>query len=481
MPESLRQARASADARTKTIMANQIPEDAPTVAIVGRPNVGKSTLFNRLTGRREALVSDVPGLTRDRREGLAELGAQKVRLIDTAGLEEAGAGTIASRMREQSERAIAQADVVLFVIDARDGVTASDKAFANLVRSAGRPTVLVANKCEGRAGQDGFYEAFELGLGTPVPISAEHGEGIGELVRDVLAALGLEYGAAKPSREEAKEATAPERPLRVAIVGRPNVGKSTLVNALVGEERMITGPEPGLTRDAVSTDVTISGRRIRLFDTAGLRRKARIEELAEKLSVSDTVRAIRFAEVVVLVIDAERAFEHQDLTIADMVTQEGRALVIAVNKWDLVTDKQVRLKMLRETVSERLSQVPGVKLVPISALAERGLDKLMQAIFETYATWNKRIGTPDLNDWLQEALARHAPPAVAGRRIKIRFITQPSARPPTFIAFCSRPKELPRSYVRYLSNSLRNAFDLPGVPIRFNLRKGDNPYAPKKR
>lgn len=462
-------------------MANQIPEDAPTVAIVGRPNVGKSTLFNRLTGRREALVSDVPGLTRDRREGLAELGAQKVRLIDTAGLEEAGAGTIASRMREQSERAIAQADVVLFVIDARDGVTASDKAFANLVRSAGRPTVLVANKCEGRAGQDGFYEAFELGLGTPVPISAEHGEGIGELVRDVLAALGLEYGAAKPSREEAKEATAPERPLRVAIVGRPNVGKSTLVNALVGEERMITGPEPGLTRDAVSTDVTISGRRIRLFDTAGLRRKARIEELAEKLSVSDTVRAIRFAEVVVLVIDAERAFEHQDLTIADMVTQEGRALVIAVNKWDLVTDKQVRLKMLRETVSERLSQVPGVKLVPISALAERGLDKLMQAIFETYATWNKRIGTPDLNDWLQEALARHAPPAVAGRRIKIRFITQPSARPPTFIAFCSRPKELPRSYVRYLSNSLRNAFDLPGVPIRFNLRKGDNPYAPKKR
>lgn len=267
----------------------------------------------------------------------------------------------------------------------------------------------------------------------------------------------------------------------MAIVGRPNVGKSTLVNALVGEERMITGPEPGLTRDAVSTDVTISGRRIRLFDTAGLRRKARIEELAEKLSVSDTVRAIRFAEVVVLVIDAERAFEHQDLTIADMVTQEGRALVIAVNKWDLVTDKQVRLKMLRETVSERLSQVPGVKLVPISALAERGLDKLMQAIFETYATWNKRIGTPDLNDWLQEALARHAPPAVAGRRIKIRFITQPSARPPTFIAFCSRPKELPRSYVRYLSNSLRNAFDLPGVPIRFNLRKGDNPYAPKKR
>ena len=467
-------------------MPDHKTKDLPTVAIVGRPNVGKSTLFNRLTGRRTALVSDMPGLTRDRRDGEAELGDHHVRLVDTAGLEEAGPGSIASRMREQSERAIELADVVLFVIDARDGVTGADKAFAQVVRTSGKPAVLVANKCEGRAGQDGFYEAFELGLGTPVPISAEHGEGIAELADDVVAALGLELKprARKAQGEEAEsedEAPGPDRPLRVAIVGRPNAGKSTLVNAIIGEERMITGPEPGLTRDSVSSDVTIDGRRIRLFDTAGLRRKARINELAEKLSASDTIRAIRFAEVVVLMIDAERPLEHQDLTIADMVTQEGRALVIAVNKWDLVIDKQAQLKLLREAVQERLSQVPGVKLVTISALAERGLDKLMKAVFETYATWNRRIGTPDLNRWLQEALARHAPPAVSGRRIKIRFITQPSARPPTFIAFCSRPEEVPKSYLRYLTNSLRGAFDLPGVPIRLNLRKGENPYAPSKK
>lgn len=464
-------------------MADQIPTNAPAIAIVGRPNVGKSTLFNRLTGRRTALVSDMPGLTRDRRDGVAEFGSHTIRIIDTAGLEEAGAGSIESRMREQSERAIELADVVLFVIDARDGVTASDKAFAQIVRRSGRPTILVANKCEGRAGQDGFFEGFELGLGAPVPISAEHGEGIADLVDDVMSALGLEveFKGKKGERGAESEVADLERPLRVAIVGRPNAGKSTLVNALLGEERMITGPEPGLTRDTISSDVTIDGRSIRLFDTAGLRRKAKINELAEKLSASDTIRAIRFAEVVVLMIDAERPFEHQDLTIGDMVTQEGRALVIAVNKWDLVTDKQAQIKALRETVNERLSQVPGVKLVTISALAERGLDKLTRAVFETYATWNRRIGTPDLNRWLQEALARHAPPAAAGRRIKIRFITQPSARPPTFIAFCSRPDELPRSYVRYLTNSLRSAFDLPGVPIRLNLRKGENPYAPSKK
>lgn len=464
-------------------MADQISTNAPAIAIVGRPNVGKSTLFNRLTGRRTALVSDMPGLTRDRRDGVADFGSHTVRIIDTAGLEEAGAGSIESRMREQSQRAIELADVVLFVIDARDGVTEADKAFAQIVRRSGRPTILVANKCEGRAGQDGFFEGFELGLGAPVPISAEHGEGIADLVDDVMSALGLEanFKTRKGERGSKPEVADLERPLRVAIVGRPNAGKSTLVNALLGEDRMITGPEPGLTRDTISSDVTINGRSIRLFDTAGLRRKAKINELAEKLSASDTIRAIRFAEVVVLMIDAERPFEHQDLTIGDMVTQEGRALVIAVNKWDLVTDKQAQLKTLRETVNERLSQVPGVKLVMISALAERGLDKLTHAIFETYATWNRRIGTPDLNRWLQEALARHAPPAAAGRRIKIRFITQPSARPPTFIAFCSRPDELPRSYLRYLTNSLRSAFDLPGVPIRLNLRKGENPYAPSKK
>ncbi len=463
---------------------------AGTVAIVGRPNVGKSTLFNRLTGKRTALVSDMPGLTRDRREGIAELGSSSVKLVDTAGLEEGRSGSIASRMRQQSEAAIETADLVLFVIDAREGVTPADKAFAQVVRRSGVPAILVANKCEGRAGQDGFFDAYELGLGAPLAISAEHGEGVGELTHDVLAALGAEVDATRPAGEEetnsspdneADEDAWKTRPIRVAIVGRPNVGKSTLVNAIVGEDRMITGPEPGLTRDAVSTDIAIGGRSIRLYDTAGLRRKAKVTEQAERLSTSDSVRAIRFAEVVVLMIDAERAFEHQDLTIADMVTQEGRALVIAVNKWDLVSDKQRALKTWREMLAERLSQVPGVLMVPTSALGERGMDKLTAAIFSAYEKWNVRIATPKLNRWLEEAVVRHAPPAVGGRRIKIRFMTQPSSRPPTFVAFCSRPEGLPKSYIRYLINSLRGAFDLPGVPIRLNLRKGDNPYAPRKR
>ncbi|MCH9808592.1 MAG: ribosome biogenesis GTPase Der [Alphaproteobacteria bacterium] len=468
--------------------------DPPTIAIIGRPNVGKSTLFNRLTGKPIALVSDLPGLTRDRRSGEAELGEHRIVLIDTAGLEEASSGSIQARMREQSEQAIRDADLVLFVIDAREGITASDEVFARVVRSAGRPSILVANKCEGRSGQDGFYEAFELGLGAPIPISAEHGEGIGELTGDMMSALGLveefaprgrrgrrgpDKATGDKDREERRQKVL-DRPLRVAVVGRPNAGKSTLVNTLLGEERMITGPEPGLTRDSVSTDVTIDGREIRLVDTAGLRKKAKIHERAEKLSVSDAIRTIRYSEVVILMLDADCPFEHQDLTIADLVAKEGRALVIAVNKWDLVTDKQERLKALRETLKLRLAQVPGVKMVTISALAEKGMSGLVKAVFETYETWNRRVGTPHLNRWLQEALVRHAPPAVGGRRIKIRYITQPSARPPTFIAFCSRPEQVPTSYLRYLMNSLRQAFDLPGVPIRLNLRKGENPYAPSK-
>jgi GTP-binding protein len=455
----------------------------PVVAIVGRPNVGKSTLFNRLTGKRSALVSDRPGLTRDRREGEAVISGNPVTLIDTAGLEEAVAGSIAQRMRAQSETAIAQADLVLFVLDARAGVTPADMAFARAVRTSGRPVVLVANKSESRAGVDGFYEAFQLGLGEPVAISAEHGEGIGELTATVLAALGLKpQGKRGKSHESDADPIQDEhqdehRPIRIAIVGRPNSGKSTLVNALLGEQRMITGPEPGLTRDAVATDFAWQGRPLRLFDTAGLRRKARITETEEKLAASDAVRAIRFAEVVVLLVDAERPFEHQDLTIGDMVETEGRALVIAVNKWDLVADKQKTLAELRSTVAERLAQLPGVPLLAVSALANRGLDKLMTAVFATYATWNRRVPTPELNRWLAEALERHAPPASKGRRVKIRFMTQPSARPPTFIAFCSRPDALPKAYLRYLANSLRGAFDLPGVPIRFKLRKSDNPFA----
>jgi GTPase len=456
----------------------------PVIAIIGRPNVGKSTLFNRLTGRRTALVSDMPGLTRDRREGEAELAGHAVTLVDTAGLEEAKRGSIAERMRQQSEAALKEADLVLFLLDAREGVTPSDKVFAQLVRASGRPVIVVANKCEGRAGEEGFYAAYKLGFGEPVAISAEHGEGLGELVSDMLAALGLsatDAGEAPAAEEEADGGAGLARPIRVAIVGRPNAGKSTLVNAYLGSERMITGPEPGLTRDAVASDLEWSGRKVRIFDTAGLRRKAKVSDAAEKLGASDAIRAINFAEVVVLLVDAERPLEHQDLTIGDLVTQEGRALVIAVNKWDLMEDKQKLEKELRATLAQSLSQVPGVALVPISALSGRGLDRLAKAVLEAYDAWNRRIPTAALNRWLEEALSRHAAPAVSGRRVKIRYMTQASARPPTFVAFCSRPEELPKSYIRYLSNSLREAFDLPGVPLRLNLRKGDNPYAKQKR
>jgi GTPase len=468
--------------------------ELPIIAIVGRPNVGKSTLFNRLTNTRDALVSDLPGLTRDRREGVAVFGGHTIKLYDTAGLEEAKPGTIADRMRKQSETAIESADVILFVIDSRDGITGADEAFSKIVRAAGKPTVLVANKCEGRQGNDGFYEAFKLGLGDPVAISAEHGEGLADLEVDVLAALGLKGKALRKSKQqrrrdayededevsedaEADEAPRPAKPLRVAIVGRPNAGKSTLVNALVGEDRMITGPEPGLTRDSVSIDFISQGRKVRLFDTAGLRRKAKINELAEKLSASDAVRAIRFAEVVVLLVDAEHPLEHQDLTIGNMITEEGRAIVVAVNKWDLIEDKNKTLQDVKTLVEQSLAQVPGVPVVTVSALGERGLDPLMKAVMSASDTWNRRVSTADLNRWLQEALQRHSPPAVSGRRIKLKYITQTSARPPAFVAFCSRPEELPKSYIKYLSNSLRQTFNLPGVPIRISMRKQDNPFA----
>lgn len=461
---------------------------APVVAIIGRPNVGKSTLFNRLTGSRAALVSDIPGLTRDRREELADLGGgANIRLVDTAGLEEAPQGSIADRMRKQSEKAITDADLIVFVVDARAGVTPADAAFARVTRESGKPVVLVANKAEGHKGTDGFYDAFSLGFGDPLAISAEHGEGIGDLTAEIASALDLKLPTPKRRKRgqevedepEVEEKPATLKPVRVAIVGRPNAGKSTLVNALLGEDRMITGPEPGLTRDSVPSDIIYKSRPIRLIDTAGLRRKVRITELAEKLSASDAVRTIRFAEVVVLLIDAEHPFEKQDLTIGSMVIDEGRALVVAVNKWDLVQDKPAALKELRETIGHSLAQVPGVSLVTISARGEKGLDQLMGAIVKTYELWNRRVSTPNLNRWLQEATSRHSPPAVSGRRIKIRYMTQASTRPPTFVAFCQRAEAMPKSYLKYLVNSLRDAFDLPGVPIRFNLRKGDNPFDKK--
>lgn len=470
------------------LILNANMSQAPIVAIVGRPNVGKSTLFNRLTGSRAALVSDLPGLTRDRREELADLGGGvEVRLVDTAGLEEAPQGSIADRMRKQSEKAIADADLIIFVVDARAGVTPADTAFARVARESGKPVVLVANKAEGHKGTDGFYDAFSLGFGDPLAISAEHGEGIGDLTAEIASALGLKLPVPKRRKRgqdiedepEADEKPATLKPVRVAIVGRPNAGKSTLVNALLGEDRMITGPEPGLTRDSVPSDIIYKGRPIRLIDTAGLRRKVRITELAEKLSASDAVRTIRFAEVVVLLIDAEHAFEKQDLTIGSMVVDEGRALVVAVNKWDLVQDKPAALKELKETIGHSLAQVPGVSLVTISARGEKGLDQLMSAIVKTYELWNRRVSTPNLNRWLQEAMSRHAPPAVTGRRIKIRYVTQASSRPPTFVAFCQRAEAMPKSYLKYLVNSLRETFDLPGVPVRFNLRKGDNPFDKK--
>ena len=446
-----------------------------TVTIVGRPNVGKSTLFNRLAGKRLALVDDQPGLTRDRREAEAQVGSCAVTLMDTAGLEPGDKG-LTPRMRQQTEAAIDQADLVIFLIDAREGVIAADQIFADLARRSGKNVVLAANKCEGRAAEPGLYEAYSLSLGEPLPISAEHDIGIGELIDTIEQACKERGNAATPMNHDGEDATA-EHPLRIAIVGRPNVGKSTLVNALLGEERMITGPEAGITRDAIATELEWNGRSLRLFDTAGLRRKMRVEGRAEELSVGDALKAIRFAEVVVLLLDAEHPFEKQDLQIADLIAEEGRALVIAINKWDLVGDPNKRLRELREECQRLLPQVKGVSLVPVSALGATGLDNLLRAIISADELWNRRLPTHALNQWLQDAVDAHSPPAVSGRRIKLRYITQANARPPTFIVFCSRPKALPDSYSRYLVNSLRESFDMPGVPIRLNLRKGANPYA----
>jgi GTPase len=445
-----------------------------TVAIVGRPNVGKSTLFNRLAGKRLALVDDQPGLTRDRREADTVIGPFAVKMIDTAGLDTGDAG-LTARMREQTETAIRQADLVIFLIDARAGLVSADEIFVELVRASGKPVVLAANKSEGRAAEAGFYEAYALGLGDPLPISAEHGIGVGEVSDAIVAACETSGAARADATDEGK--SAPVHPLRIAVIGRPNVGKSTLVNALLDEERMITGPEAGITRDAIAVELDWDGRPLRLFDTAGLRRKMRVEGRAEELSVSDALKAVRFAEVVVLMLDAEHPFEKQDLQIAELVAEEGRALLIAVNKWDLVRTREQRLSELKEMCQRLLPQVKGVALVPVSGLKRAGLGKLMDAVFEADRLWNLRLPTRALNQWLEETVDAHQPPAASGRRIKLRYITQANARPPTFVLFCSRPKALPTSYVRYLVNALRESFLMPGVPIRMNLRKGANPYA----
>jgi GTP-binding protein len=443
-----------------------------TVAIVGRPNVGKSTLFNRLVGRRLALVDDEPGVTRDRREGEAELYDLRFRLIDTAGLEEAFDESLQARMRRQTERAVESADLVLFLIDARAGVMPLDQHFAGWLRRGRTPVVLVANKCEGRAGEAGLYEAYGLGVGEPVPVSAEHGLGLGDLHEAMAAALGRVSAAPEPAPKEEAEG-----PLQLAVVGRPNVGKSTLVNRLIGEERLLTGPEAGITRDAIAVEWSYKDQPIRLFDTAGLRRRARVSEKLEKLSVGDSLRAIRFAQVVVLLIEVEQPMEKQDLAIARLVVDEGRALVIAVNKWDACRDRNAAMGKIRDRLTRSLPQVRGVPIVPISALRGSNLDRLLDAVFQAYEVWNRRVPTAALNRWLEAATRSHPPPAAQGRRIRMKYVTQAKARPPTFAVFCSKPEGLPDSYLRYLENALRDDFDLPGTPIRIHLRKGRNPYA----
>jgi GTP-binding protein len=449
-----------------------------TVAIVGRPNVGKSTLFNRLVGRRLALVDDRAGVTRDRREGRARLGDLTFTVIDTAGLAEAGAETLAGRMLAQTKAAIDEADAVFFLIDARTGPVPDDQAFADLVRRSGKPVILVANKAEGKAAASGIIEAYALGLGEPVAISAEHGEGLADLFAALREALPVQ--TARPAEAEAAAGAAPP-PIRVAIVGRPNVGKSTLVNRLIGEERLVTGPEAGITRDAISVELNWRGKPFRLYDTAGLRRPPRVQEKLEKLAVADAIDAIRFAEVVVLLMEAEHPFEEQDLRIADLVEREGRALVVGLSKWDLAGRRAGALAMLREEASERLPQVKGVAVIGVSGLTGEGTERLMQAIVDAYAVWNRRVPTPALNRWLADVTAAHPPPAVSGRRIRLNYITQPKARPPSFVLFCTRADAVPAAYRRYLVNALRESFGLPGTPIRLTLREKKNPYAARKR
>lgn len=456
----------------------------PVVAIVGRPNVGKSTLFNRLVGKRLAIVDPTPGVTRDRREGEARIGDLRFTVMDTPGFEDDTGDTLESRMREQTARAVEGADLAVMVIDGRAGVTPLDEHFARWLRRMKKPILLLINKCEGKAGVSGTGESYALGLGDPVPISAEHGEGMGDLYDALRAHLEPEGAIADAESDGeidlAIDVEAPEglgdKPLRIAIVGRPNVGKSTLLNALLGEERTLTGPEPGVTRDAIAVDWSWHGRPVRIVDTAGMRRRPRVTEKIEQMSVQDTLRAIRLAQVVVLVLDATLMLERQDLNIASLVVDEGRSLIIAVNKWDLIDDPPAALARLRDRIEMSLPQVKGVRFHRVSAVQGDGLDNLMKGAFESFERWDSRISTGRLNRWLEKAIEANPPPAPSGRRLKIRYMSQVKTRPPTFTVFSSRPEEIPDTYLRYLANGIRDTFDLPGVPLRFNLRGGKNPY-----
>ena len=440
------------------------------VAIVGRPNVGKSTLFNRLVGKRLALVDDRPGVTRDRRYADGHIGDMDLTLIDTAGYEDVTDGSLESRMREQTEAALEDGDLILFMMDAREGVTSLDQIFADRLRKQHKPVILLANKSESRESGGGIGEAYSLGFGEPVAISAEHGEGMADLYAAIVAA------SADIFIEEVDE---PDKPIRIAIIGRPNAGKSTLINRLIGEDRMLTGPEAGITRDSISVDWEYKGQNIRLVDTAGMRRKARVQEKLEKLSVADTIRAITFAEVVVLVMDKDDAFDTQDLQLADLVEREGRALVYVAAKWDLETEPQARLAKLTQMAEDKLPQLKGSPFVALSSHSGRGVERLMPAVLQAHATWSVKVKTKDLNTWLSMATQRHPPPAVDGKRIKPKYMAQTKARPPTFVLMASRAEAMPEQYKRYLVNNLRESFDLPGTPIRLIVKAGsENPYAP---
>jgi GTP-binding protein len=466
-----------------------------TLAIVGRPNVGKSTLFNRLVGKRLALVDDQPGVTRDLREGEARLADLRFTVIDTAGLEEVTDQSLQGRMRRLTERAVDMADICLFMIDARVGVTSTDEVFADILRKRAKHVFLAANKAEGSAADAGVNEAWALGLGEPLRISAEHGEGMSDLLTALMPLADaftesravetplVDVDVSEESDDEGPRKPTKDRPLQVAVVGRPNAGKSTLINEILGEDRLLTGPEAGITRDAISLRLEWEGMPVRIFDTAGMRKKAKVQDKLEKLSVGDGLRAVKFAEVVIVLLDAAIPFEQQDLRIADLAEREGRAVVVAVNKWDIEDDKQNKLKDLRESFERLLPQLRGAPLVTVSAKTGKGLDRLRGAVEKAYDVWNRRITTAQLNRWLAGMVEAHPPPAPGGRRIKLRYMTQVKIRPPGFVVMCSHPDNVPESYSRYLVNGLRADFDMPGTPIRLTMRSQSdkNPYKGKTK